>query len=149
MQRLKVAGVCLLAALVVSVLGASSASAKGLLLTTPNQGVFNGGNLTWTSTNAGFTFAGDEGEEMCGSTGPVIWKLKVQQEGSQYLGQVENANQFQCALPSGGAVSIEPTPVPWSVKLTADGKAPVQGHHSTDRLHRPVPRRRDLLVRSA
>ena len=43
------------------------------------------------------------------------------------MGQVENANQVDCALPSGAVVSIEPDPHPWSVKLTRNGSALVKG----------------------
>jgi hypothetical protein len=127
MRRISTALVCLLAAFAASALWAASASARGLVLTTAGGSVFNGGEQTWSSTSAGFTFSGDEGEEMCGTSVPIKWKIRFEREGSGFQGQVEEKNQVDCALPTGAIIAIEPDPHPWSVALNAHGSAVIAG----------------------
>ena len=114
-------------ALVVAATGltAASAQAKSLVLSRPGLGPIPSVDATMTTTGGSVALEGDE----CGTSYPGIlkWRLKVNQFGNGYTGSITGLNSFQCSLPSGAGVTIEPDPHPWSVKLTPAGKFLVKG----------------------
>jgi hypothetical protein len=129
MRTLKIAAL-LGAVLATSLLAASSATAKELVLSTQGAGPISSGEFTFTSTSGSFTFS-EPGEELC-PINPVErlkWKVVLEKTGKGYTGSVLE-DPVQCQLSPGALVSLNPQPLPpmpWSIKLTAGGKGLVKG----------------------